>query len=152
MINRAQDKLSAQLHRFPTEEEMANHLEMNITKYRQNLVDVGHSYILSLDNLVSSCDSGDGSLNLLDSLRDENCVDPSDFCERERVREKVREAVDQLPEREKIILTLYYFEDLNMKEIGEVLGISEARVSQLHNSAVTHLKPGLSRSLNKQPA
>jgi len=151
-VNRAQDVLSAHLRRFPTEEEVAKHLDMDVTKYREILVEIGNSYVLSLDDLISNSDNGDSPLNLLDSLRDENTLEPSEYSERKNLGEMVREAVNRLPEREKIILALYYFEDLNMKEISEVLDITESRVSQLHSSAVARLKPYLSPRIDKLPA
>lgn len=151
-LNHANEVLSAQLRRYPDEEEIADYLGMDIDKYRQNLVEIGNSSVLSLDDIMSSSDKGEGTLNLLDSLRDENALDPSDITEKEDLREIVREAIDQLPEREKIILSLYYYEDLNMKEVGAVLDITESRVSQIHAAALTHLRSYLSTHLAKQPA
>jgi len=151
-LNGAQDALSAQLHRFPTEEEIARHLDIDVSKYREILTEIGHSNVLSLDDLILNSDNGDSPLNLLDSLRDESSLEPSEFLERESIREVVREAVNHLPEREKIVLSLYYFEDLNMKEISEVLDITESRVSQLHHSAIRRLKPYLSARIDRQPA
>ena len=151
-INRAQDVLSAQLLRFPTEKEMAKHLGLDVTKYREILMEIGNSYVLSLDDLISTSDNGDAPLNLLDSLRDENTLEPSEYSERRNIGEMVREAVSHLPEREKIILALYYFEDLSMKEISEVLDITESRVSQLHSSAVARLKPYITPRIDRMPA
>ncbi|MDY6794970.1 MAG: FliA/WhiG family RNA polymerase sigma factor [Actinomycetota bacterium] len=151
-LNRAYEALSSQLRRFPDEEEMAKYLDLDIQKYRQTLIDIGHSYVLSLDDIMSSSDNGNGAMNLLDSLRDDSALDPSVVSERESIREMVREAMEHLPEREKIILSLYYFEDLNMKEVGEVLDITESRVSQIHSLAMAKLKTYLSSRLKKQPA
>jgi RNA polymerase sigma factor for flagellar operon FliA len=151
-LNHATEVLSAQLRRFPEDEEIAEYLGMNLDKYRQNLVEIGNSYVLSLDDLMSCSEKGEGPMNLLDSLQDENALDPCDVSEREDLRETVREAIDHLPEREKIILTLYYYEELNMKEVGEVLNITESRVSQIHTSAVVRLRAYLSSRMAKQPA
>ena len=151
-LNHAFEVLSAQLRRFPEEDEVAEYLGLQIGKYRQNLVDIGYSYVLSLDDIMSASEKGDGPLNLLDSLQDENALDPSDISEKKSTREIVREAVSHLPERERIILSLYYYEDLSMKEVGEVLNITESRVSQIHASAVSHLRSHLASRLAKQPA
>jgi RNA polymerase sigma factor for flagellar operon FliA len=150
-LNHANEVLSAQLRRYPDDEEVAEFLGLEMEKYRQNLMDIGNAYVLSLDDLMSSTDKGEGPLNLLDSLRDENAMDPYDVSERQNMREIVREAIDHLPEREKIILALYYYEDLNMKEVGEVLNITESRVSQIHTAAVAHLRSYLSAHPARQP-
>jgi RNA polymerase sigma factor FliA len=150
-LNHAHEVLAAQLRRFPEEEEVAEYLGIEIDKYRQNLLDIGNSYVLSLDDLMSSSDKGDGPLNLLDSLEDENALDPYAMSEKQVMSGLVRDAITQLPEREKIILSLYYYEDLNMKEVGEVLSITESRVSQIHSSAVTRLRSYLADDMAKQP-
>ncbi|OFW59080.1 MAG: hypothetical protein A2W01_04315 [Candidatus Solincola sediminis] len=150
-LNHAHEVLAAQLRRFPEEEEVAEYLGLDLEKYRQNLLDIGNSYVLSLDDLMSSYDKGDGPLNLLDSLEDVNAIDPYAISEKQIMRDLVREAITQLPEREKIILSLYYFEDLNMKEVGEVLNITESRVSQIHTAAVMRLRSSLAAHIAKQP-
>jgi len=151
-LNHACEVLSAELRRFPEEEEIADYLGMDLDKYRQGLLEINNSYVLSLDDLMASSEKGDGPMNLLDSIEDENALDPCDISEREDMREMVREAIEHLPEREKIILSLYYYEDLSMKEVGEVLNITESRVSQLHTSAVSRLRAYLSSRLTRLPA
>lgn len=150
-LNHAHEVLAAQLRRFPEEEEVADYLGIEVEKLRQNLLDIGNSYVLSLDDLMSSSDKGEGPLNLLDSLEDENALDPYDLSEKQNMREMVRDAIALLPEREKIILSLYYYEDLSMKEVGEVLNITESRVSQIHSTAVSRLRSHLSAQLARQP-
>jgi RNA polymerase sigma factor FliA len=150
-LNHAYEVLAAQLRRFPEEEEVAEYLGIDIYKYRQNLLDIGNSYVLSLDDLMNTSDKGEGPLNLLDSLEDENAIDPYDVSEKEIMRGLLHDAISNLPEREKIILSLYYYEDLNMKEVGEVLNITESRVSQIHTSAVSRLRSYLSHQTVKQP-
>jgi RNA polymerase sigma factor for flagellar operon FliA len=150
-LNHANEVLSAQLRRFPDDKEVAGYLGMEMDKYRQDLLDIENAYVLSLEDLANTPDGCDGPLNLLDSLQDENALDPSDVSEKENMREIIREAINHLPEREKIILALYYYEDLNMKEVGEVLNITESRVSQIHTSAVAHLRSYLSSRLSRQP-
>jgi RNA polymerase sigma factor for flagellar operon FliA len=150
-FNRAQDALSSILRRYPNEDEMANYLGIEVRKYRQMLADIGNSYALSLDDLLASSDAGDIDLSLLDLLKDENADDPSDVSEKEELKKMVREAINRLPEREKIIVSLYYYEDLSMKEVGEVLDITESRVSQIHSAAVLRLKSILSNDLVSLP-
>jgi RNA polymerase sigma factor for flagellar operon FliA len=150
-LNHAHEILAAQLRRFPEEEEVAEYLGLDIDKYRQNLLDIGNSYVLSLDDLMNTSDKGEGPLNLLDSLEDEKAIDPYDISEKELMRGVLYEAICQLPEREKIILSLYYYEELSMKEVGEVLNITESRVSQIHTTAVARLRSYLSPKKTKEP-
>lgn len=137
-ITKAVRALEQSLGRTATEQEIAGSLEMDIAEYRQVLTDTNNSQLFSYDEWHEihgeSCepvrDNEDGG-NPLGLLVDES------------LRHQVVEAIKQLPEREKLVLTLYYQEELNLKEIGAVLDVGESRVSQLHSQAIKRLRARL---------
>ena len=83
-------------------------------------------------------------INLIDTIEDPHADDPSKAMSQTEVREALADAIQRLPEREKLVITLYYYEELTLREIGEVLGVTESRVSQLHTKAILRLKSRLS--------
>ncbi len=144
-IERAHVKLEAKLQRAPTEEELAAELELSIEDFRDALLEIANTSISALDELWSSSDSSGDSISLLDTLRDPGAVDPEHIVDQNELRDRVAEAVDRLPEREKLVIALYYYENLTLREIGEVLRVSESRVSQLHTKAVLGLRATFSQ-------
>jgi RNA polymerase sigma factor for flagellar operon FliA len=143
-IERANVKLEARLHRVPTEEELADELEMPLEDFRAALLQIANSSVSALDELWMSSDSSGDSVSLLDTLRDPNSPDPERALDQSEVRDRLAEAVTRLPEREKLVIALYYYENLTLREIGEVLRVTESRVSQLHTKAVLGLRSHLS--------
>ena len=79
-------------------------------------------------------------MSLLDTLEDPESIKPADALDETEMREALAEAISRLPEREKLVVTLYYYEELTLREIGEVLGVTESRVSQLHTKAILRLR------------
>ncbi|EMJ9775148.1 MULTISPECIES: RNA polymerase sigma factor FliA [Morganella] len=138
-ITKAVRALEQSLGRAATEQEIADSLQMDIAEYRQVLTDTNSSQLFSYDEWHEihgeSCepvrDDDDDGGNPLGLLVDES------------LRHQVVEAIKQLPEREKLVLTLYYQEELNLKEIGAVLEVGESRVSQLHSQAIKRLRARL---------
>lgn len=114
-------------------------LDMDEKSYRELLEIASRSYIVSLDDVIAL---EDGELQREDVLEDDS---PSalDMMERAEEVDEVCEALKRLPERESILLSLYYFEGLTLKEIGKVLGVTESRVSQLHGRALSLLRADL---------
>ena len=143
-IERANVKLEAKLQRVPTEEELARELEMDIEEFRDALLQIANSSISALDELWGSSDSSGDSMSLLDTLHDASAPDPERVVDENELRDRIAEAVDRLPEREKLVIGLYYYENLTLREIGEVLRVTESRVSQLHTKAVLGLRSHLS--------
>ena len=91
-----------------------------------------------------SVSSGSGdSVALIDTIEDTSGPQPSQALDQTELREALGEAIARLPEREKLVITLYYYEELTLREIGEVLGVTESRVSQLHTKAILRLKARL---------
>ncbi len=142
-IERANVKLEATLQRVPTEEELAAELEMTIDEFRAALLQIANSSISALDEVWSPSDSSGDSMSLLDTLSDNSAPDPERMVEQNELRDRIAEALDRLPEREKLVIALRYLRHLTLREIGEVLGVTESRVSQLHTKAVLGLRSHL---------
>ena len=123
--------------REPTEDEIASHLGIKVEEIQQGLAD-SNRVLVSLDMMMDSDQKGDGSL--YETLHDENQVDPSAAFEKESLIEEMSGALQKLSEREQLILSLYYNDELTFKEIGKVLEITESRVCQLHARAILNLK------------
>ena len=123
-------------HRSPTEQEVATELQLTLQAYQQLLGDLKGLEIGSL-HLERTEDSGDEELSYVAGSPDES---PLFRCLQGEVKECVTGAIEALPERERMVLTLYYYEELTMKEIGLALGVVESRVSQIHSSAVVRLR------------
>ncbi len=146
-LNHAYEVLCATLNRLPTEKELADYLEIELASLRQLLAEADQAFVSSLDDTTLLANGEDGGFSLLDTLPDESSLDPSELSEARATEEMVREAVNDLAEKEKLVLVLYYFEELTMREIGEVLGISESRVSKIHSTALGHLRARLAMAV-----
>lgn len=151
-MQHAFSSLSRELLRYPSDEELAERMDMAPSKLRRLKLELEASCLLSLDDLIASANSQEGDLSFIDLIRDEKAADPLEVSERQDTHKLVIEAIGMLPEREKIILSLYYEEELSMKEVGLVLDITESRVSQIHSDAISRLRSYLSPLLGFQPA
>ena len=141
-IERAIGELEAKLGRAPTDEEIAAKVGVTVDELDSSLTDISRSSIAALDELWSV--SGDGDqVSLLDTLEDDTIAQPAEVLDETETREALADAIARLPEREKLVVTLYYYEELTLREIGEVLGVTESRVSQLHTKAILRLKSRL---------
>jgi RNA polymerase sigma factor for flagellar operon FliA len=142
-IERANAKLEHKLQRAPTDDEMALELDMSVQEFHDALLQISNSTVAALDELWSVSDSSGDQVSLLDTLTDENAPDPAAVMDQTDLKDRVAEAIARLPEREKLVVALYYYENLTLREIGEVLGVTESRVSQLHTKAVLRLRSRL---------
>ena len=145
-IERAHQKLENRLQRAPTDEEMADELEMTVESFQDAILQISNSSIAALDELWTVNDSSGDQVSLLDTLADDSSPDPSAALDQTDLRDRVAEAISRLPEREKLVIALYYYENLTLREIGEVLGVTESRVSQLHTKAVLRLRSRLTEA------
>jgi RNA polymerase sigma factor for flagellar operon FliA len=136
-------KLEHELHRAPTDQEMAKALELTIDEFQDALVRISNSSVVALDELWTVSDSSGDQVSLLDTLHDPQAVDPATEMDTTEMKDRLADAIARLPEREKLVVALYYYENLTLREIGEVLGVTESRVSQLHTKAVLRLKSRL---------
>lgn len=133
-------QLEQELGRNATETEVAERLGIDIADYRQMLLDTNNSQLFSYDEWRE--EHGDSIELVTDDHQREN---PLQQLLDSNLRQRVMEAIETLPEREKLVLTLYYQEELNLKEIGAVLEVGESRVSQLHNQAIKRLRTKLGK-------
>jgi len=139
-IERANALLEHKLHRAPTDAEMAEQLESTVEDFQASLTQISNSSVVALDELWTLSDASGDQVSLLDTIQDHNAVDPAQAVDKTEMRDRLADAIGRLPEREKLVVALYYYENLTLREIGEVLGVTESRVSQLHTKAVLRLK------------
>ena len=142
-IEAAQTKLEHELGRGPTDEEVATKLEMSLEDFQESLLQISNSTVVALDELWTVSDASGDQVSLLDTMKDPNAVDPAKELGVSELKDRLAHAISRLPEREKLVIALYYYENLTLREIGEVLGVTESRVSQLHTKAVLRLKARL---------
>lgn len=136
-ISQAISKLEGELSRDPTDAEVANKMEMTLEQYHSALADINCSRLIGIDDLGVSEDA----ISHEDS--DEENI-PFQGVADEYFRTALIESIKSLPEREALVLSLYYDEELNLKEIGEVIGVSESRVSQILSQSMQRLRTKLS--------
>ncbi len=146
-IEEANSRLEHELGRVPTDAELAERLRMSEGELHESLLEISNSSILALEELWVTPDASGDRVSLLDTLEDESAPDPQAALDTTELKDRLQEAIQDLPERETLVIALYYFENLTLREIGEVLGVTESRVSQLHSKAVLRL-----RSRLKSPA
>ncbi len=142
-IERVNMKLEARFQRAPTDEEMAGELGVSVNEFQDALLQISNSTIVALDELWNVSDSTGDQVSLLDTLPDRQAPDPQALVDQGELRDRIADAIAALPEREKLVVALYYYENLTLREIGEVLGVTESRVSQLHTKAVLRLRSKL---------
>ncbi len=141
-IERAHERLGARLRRTPTDSEVAAELGISLRDLRDLYGQLRLTSVLALDDLMGpNKDNSMGSP--ADTLPDDDAVDPAAVLVDQDNRKQLAEAIAQLNERDRIVVSLYYFENLTLAEIGKVLGVTESRVSQLHTRAVLRLRAKL---------
>lgn len=143
-VQRAQSELQALLGRDPTEEETAEHMGLTLPEYREAATHTKWVTV-SLDRMLTKDEEGDSFPAAEMPTAEEDLDFTKSFEERELYEELV-EAVKALPDRERLVISLYYVERLTMRDIAAVLNVSETRVSQLHAQAVRRLRRALTRS------
>jgi RNA polymerase sigma factor for flagellar operon FliA len=142
-IEKALADLESMLKRQPTEKELAERLGMSLAELHEVITQISFVSVLALDETVSvGADRGE-QVSLVDTLADKG-FDPSSGVESQETRGLLAAAINTLSEREKIVVTLYYFEGLTLAEIGTILGVTESRVCQIHTKAVGSLRGQLS--------
>ena len=149
-IERAIVELERTLMRAPTDAEIAARVGISEDELEKSLSDISRSSMAALDELWSPQGGGD-QVALIDTIEDPVAADPEFSLEQTELNEALAESIARLPEREKLVVTLYYYEELTLREIGEVLGVTESRVSQLHTKAILRLKAHLSGA-QREPA
>ena len=138
-VERAYAELQTTLHRTPTEVEVAAHMEISLSDLHTIFSQVSYVNVVALDELLGGGDKGEG-VSLGDTLEDTRAEDPVMAFETEETKQILAEAINGLPEREKVVVTLYYYEGLTLAEIGKVLGVTESRICQMHSKAVIQMR------------
>jgi len=140
-IEQANAKLEARLGRAPSDEEIADELSVTVAELDEMLSKISFVGVVALDEMLSGAERGD-SVTLGDTIPDK-AAGPVGSFEVEEMRQLLAESINSMSDREKIVLTLYYYEGLTLAEIGEVLGVTESRVCQIHTKSVLRLRSRL---------
>jgi RNA polymerase sigma factor for flagellar operon FliA len=141
-LDRAYEELERRFGRSASDEEVAVLLGIELDDFYEWLKQVKGVSLLSLEGLGLRSADGD-SVNLLDVLPAQETQNPARMLQLQRLKELVARSIEDLPYQEKVVVSLYYYEELTMKEIGKVLEITESRVSQIHTKAIFHLRTKL---------
>jgi RNA polymerase sigma factor for flagellar operon FliA len=139
-VEKAYAALEARLHRTPTEAEVAQELGIALEDLHAIFSQVSFVNVVALDELLTAGGEKGDKLSLVDTLEDTKAEDPVQAFESEETKHLLAKAINTLPEREKIVVTLYYYEGLTLAEIGQVLGVTESRICQMHTKAVLQLR------------
>ena len=141
-VDKVVQGLQAKLRREPEDEEVAKEMGLSLDQFHETLNETKSIPIFSLEDLGIAKESGDQQ-SLLDCLAGKADADPQTQVRLVELKEIIAKAIDALPEKERLMVSLYYYEELTMKEIGAVLDITESRVSQIHSKAVYRLRTKL---------
>jgi RNA polymerase sigma factor for flagellar operon FliA len=145
MVEEAYSRLENELGRAADDEEISKKLNMSIAEFKNMVDEIVSAGLLSLDDFVGNQD-GERTTRIIDLVCSKEAGTPSTSLEIDEMREILAEAIMNLPDKERTVVALYYYEDMTLKEIGRTLGVSESRVSQIHTKAMLRLR-GRLRSL-----
>lgn len=142
-VERAYTTLEASLRRTPSEAEVAGEMGIRLEELRGVFSQLSLANVVALEELLHAGGESGDRLSLMDTLEDTAADNPVEIAEDRELRRLLARAVNTLPKREKTVVTLYYYEGLTLAEIGEVLGVTESRVSQIHTKSVLQLRAKL---------
>ena len=137
-IEVAVSQLEQHFGRAPSEQELADSLDMTLADYQKMLQDARGHQLISFEDMVE-----DGDEDILERHLTDESSEPSKILEDQSLRQLLAQGIELLPEREKMMMALYYEQDLNLREIGAVMNVTESRVCQLHSQAVARLRARL---------
>lgn len=142
-VERAMTQLQNRLRRDPSEEELATELGISVGDVQERFGQIAAVSVVGLEEVLTVGGEKDEQISILDTLADTETEQPGESLEAEETRRDLLDAINGLREREKWVVTLYYFEGLTLAQIGEVLGVTESRISQIHSKAVLYLRSRL---------
>lgn len=142
-------KLEQRLGRPADDQEVADEMGVSIEEFHELLRQAAGQAILSVEDLGGVSKDGE-KRDLMEVIAGTKETDPETLARLEEIRSIIALAIDQLPEKERLVVSLYYYEELTMKEIGEVLGITESRISQIHTKLVLRLRAKLRRFIHDE--
>ncbi|HAK44865.1 MAG TPA: RNA polymerase sigma factor WhiG [Spirochaeta sp.] len=141
-VEDAVHRLESSLGRAVSDNEIANEMGLNMQDYQKTILKISGTSILSLNDVWYTGEDND-KVSIVDSIESPQGLNPDIIVEKDEIKRVIIEAINELPEKEKKVLVLYYYEDLTLKEIGKVLEVTESRVSQLHTKAIMRLRAKL---------
>lgn len=148
LLDKTVSDLEAELGRQATDEEVASKLNMTLDEFFELVNQVRPVSVLSIDEIASF--SNVDKKSLMSLLEDVKVANPYIQLNLKSVKDVITGAIEELPERQRLVLSLYYYEDLNLKEIGKVLRVTESRISQLHAQAISRLRAKLTAFFKEQ--
>jgi RNA polymerase sigma factor FliA len=134
--------LEATLGRTASDQEIASAMNLSEAEFQQTMLKISGTSVLSLNDVWYSGDDSD-KISIGESIESPQSLNPDTIVEKDEVKRVIMQAINELPDKEKKVLVLYYYEDLTLKEIGQVLEVTESRVSQLHTKAILRLRAKL---------
>ncbi len=135
-------RLESSLGRAATDQELADELRMTTKEFQKTMMKISGTSILSLNDVWYTGDDND-KVSIVDSIESPSSLNPDIIVEKDEIKRVIVQAITELPEKEKKVLVLYYYEDLTLKEIGKILEVTESRISQLHTKAIMRLRSKL---------
>ncbi|MEA3469227.1 MAG: FliA/WhiG family RNA polymerase sigma factor [Thermodesulfobacteriota bacterium] len=145
-LNRCMVDLERELGRYPDEQEMADKLDVSLEAYQKLLAQVSHLGCVSLNETLDHSDTGKSFQDAL--IATHKGSSPVEILEQHELTRVIAKILDQLSEKERLVISLYYYEELTQKEIAEILDVSEGRISQLHSQALIKLKTKVKNTLD----
>lgn len=147
-LERAYSELEQRIGRSASDAEMIEYLEIEASDFDNLIREARGVALISLDELRTDGDEN-YERNLLEYLADPEHLSPAECLNLDQIYRIVADTIDQLPEKERLVISLYYYEELTMKEIGEIMSITESRVSQIHTKAILRLRGRLAKVLER---
>lgn len=138
-IRKAHRELEKDLGRIPNEEEIAGRLSISLDEYYRTIQNASNAVVFSFEDFRDRMHA-ESDMDVMECIPDPDMKTPLELLEQNSAMEELAGVIEQLPDRERLILSLYYWEELTLKEIGKILGLTEGRICQLHNQALVRLK------------
>jgi len=142
-IKKAHHELERELGRMPSEEEVARRLKVSLDEYYSTLQSASNAVVFSFEDFRDRMFE-ESDMDVTECIPDPDTKDPLELLEESNTRDALAQLIDRLPQKEKLLLSLYYWDELTMKEIGRVMNLTEGRVCQLHSQAIIRLKAQMS--------